>query len=246
MATRRGKKTSKRPAKKAAVKRPAKKKAASAKRPAKKKAVAAKRPKKKVVAKKSAKKKAVVAKVAAKAAPRPAPRPTPQPPPQPQSKPRPVVRPPAEPNRRGAHPAARTPHPDQVRDMARRIVSLTVANDDRGCMALYAADVESSEVGRPPTRGLLSIREKYGMWRSLVRESKWQARNVWVAGRNVIIEWSGRVTFAATGKTVDFNEVAIHEVENGKIARERYYYDSAIMQNAGPQPAAGAVQQPPV
>jgi ketosteroid isomerase-like protein len=46
----------------------------------------------------------------------------------------------------------------------------------------------------------------------------------------IIIEWAGRVTFAATGKMADLNEVAIHEVANGKIVRERFYYDRAALQ----------------
>jgi ketosteroid isomerase-like protein len=68
------------------------------------------------------------------------------------------------------------------------------------------------------------------MWRGMVSQSAWQARNVWVDNNTIIIEWTGQVTFAATGKQGQLNEVAIHEIENGKIVRERFYYDRSALQ----------------
>ena len=56
-----------------------------------------------------------------------------------------------------------------------------------------------------------------------------QARNVWVDGNTIIVEWANQMTFA-DGRTVQASEVAIHQIENGKIARERYYYDRTGMQ----------------
>lgn len=129
-------------------------------------------------------------------------------------------------------PATRRPPAagDPVRELARRIVELTVNQNDEESFALYSDNVESVEPGMPAAVGIDAIRQKFAMWRSMASDSSWQARNVWVDGNAIIIEWTGRVTFAATGKVADLNEIAIHEVANGKIVRERFYYDRSALQ----------------
>jgi len=122
------------------------------------------------------------------------------------------------------------PATNPVRELAQRIVDLTVKQDDEGSFALYADNVESVEPGMPPAVGIDAIKQKFTMWRGMVSDSTWQARNVWVDGNTIIIEWTGRVKFAATGKQADMNEIAIHEVRNGKIQRERFYYDRSALQ----------------
>ena len=117
-----------------------------------------------------------------------------------------------------------------LRALAQRIVDVTVANDDKAMFALYAADVESHEASNPPTRGIAALREKFAAWRGMASDAAFAPRAVVVDGRHIIIEWSGRVTLAATGRVVELNEVAIHEIEHGKIVRERFYYDPALLQ----------------
>jgi ketosteroid isomerase-like protein len=108
--------------------------------------------------------------------------------------------------------ARQAPVPNPVRQLAQRLVDLTVKHEDEQAFAFYADDVESIEAGMPPAIGIEAIRQKFAMWRGMVSDSTWQARNVWVDGNAIMIEWSARVTFAATGKQVDLNEVAIHEI----------------------------------
>jgi ketosteroid isomerase-like protein len=132
--------------------------------------------------------------------------------------------------RRTATAPQRPPALDPVRLLADRIVALTVAQDDEASFGLYADDVESIEMGMPPTVGIPALREKFAMWRSMVSSSSWSARNVWVQGNTIIIEWNGHVTLAATGREVDLNEIAVHEVADGKIVRERFYYDRTALQ----------------
>lgn len=127
-----------------------------------------------------------------------------------------------------------------LRELARRIVDLTIRQDDEGSYALYADNVESIEPGMPPTVGIDAIKQKFARWRSTVSDSSWQARKVCVDGNTILIEWTGRVTFAATGTRAELNEIAIHEVQNGKIVRERFYYDRAALQ---PAPATAGAEQ---
>jgi ketosteroid isomerase-like protein len=127
-------------------------------------------------------------------------------------------------------PAAARPSPDRaMRDLAKRIIDVTLANDDDAAFALYADNIESAEMGMPPSVGIEAIRQKFAMWRSMVSDAVFQPRRVWVDGNTIIVEWDGRVTLAANGNTVDLPEIAIHEIENGKIARERFYYDPTIL-----------------
>ncbi len=148
-----------------------------------------------------------------------------------------VVPPKAAPTKR----AAVAPRVNAIRELAQRIVDLTANEDDEGSFALYANNVESIEPGMPPAVGIEAIRQKFTMWRGMVSDSAWEARNVWVDGKTIIIEWNARVRLTATGANAELNEVAIHEVENGKIVRERFYYDRAALQppQAAAQPTEG-------
>jgi ketosteroid isomerase-like protein len=117
-----------------------------------------------------------------------------------------------------------------LRALAQRIVDLTVANMDEESLTLYADNVESREASNPPMIGVDSLREKFKMWRSMVSDAAFLPRSVSADGKTIIIEWDGRVTLAASGRVAELNEVAVHEIENGKIVRERFYYDPAVLQ----------------
>jgi ketosteroid isomerase-like protein len=116
-----------------------------------------------------------------------------------------------------------------VHALARRIVAVTLANDDEATLALYPADDESKEQGQPPTRGVDGIRQKFAGWRSMVTDAHFEPRRVCVDGNTIVIEWVGDVTLAASGKRAQLHEVAIHEIRDGKIAREAYFYDPAAL-----------------
>jgi ketosteroid isomerase-like protein len=149
---------------------------------------------------------------------------------------------PAAPERHVVKRARPTPVVNPVRQLAQRIVDLTLAGDDEGSLAFYAGNVESVEPGMPPAVGLDAIKRKFAMWRSMIRDAAWEARNLWADGNTILIEWVGHVTFQA-GHEADMHEIAVHEVQNGKIVRERFFYDRAALQP--PQPASQPSAQPP-
>ena len=129
----------------------------------------------------------------------------------------------------GAKPKVRSGGAD-LRAFARRIVAVTQSNDDEATLALYADDVESTEQGQQPMRGLDSIRQKFAGWRSMVSDARFEPRRVCVDGNTIVIEWVGDVTLTASGKQARLHEVAIHEIRDGKIAREAYFYDPGALQ----------------
>jgi ketosteroid isomerase-like protein len=118
-----------------------------------------------------------------------------------------------------------------LRALAQRIVDVTVSNDEAGMMGLYADAIESKEANNPPSVGIHAIRDKFAMWRGMASDAVFRPRSVLADGQTIVIEWEGRVTLAATGRIVDFNETAVHEIANGKIVRERFYYDPAVLQS---------------
>jgi ketosteroid isomerase-like protein len=119
---------------------------------------------------------------------------------------------------------------EALRGLAQRIVDLTIANDDAASLALYADDIESREASMPASVGIDAIKQKFMMWRNMVTDAVFTPRSVVADGRTIVIEWDGRVTLAASGRVVDFPEVAVHEIAGGKIVKERFYYDPSLLQ----------------
>jgi hypothetical protein len=86
----------------------------------------------------------------------------------------------------------------KLREMAQRIVDLTVAGNDEGSLALYSDAIESKEAGNPPSFGLDAIKQKFVMWRGMVSDAAFLPRSVLADGNTIVIEWDGKVTLAAT------------------------------------------------
>lgn len=117
-----------------------------------------------------------------------------------------------------------------LRELAQRIVDVTIANDDDAMLALYADSIESTEASNPPSVGIDAIKQKFAMWRGMVSDAVFTPVSVIADGRTIVIEWQGRVTLAASGRVAEMNEVAVHEIANGKIVKERFYYDPSVLQ----------------
>ena len=96
-------------------------------------------------------------------------------------------------------------------------------------MGLYAESIESSEAGQPPTIGIDALRGKLAGWRNMITDSSFEPRRVLVDGNTIAIEWVGRVTLAASGRQAELHEIAVHEIRDGKIVREAYFYNPAAL-----------------
>jgi ketosteroid isomerase-like protein len=116
-----------------------------------------------------------------------------------------------------------------LRRIARSIVTATAVMDEKRLMSLYADSVESEEAGQNPSYGIEAIKQKGERWRKRVSDQRWHARNLWVDGQTIIVEWEAQLTLKPGGKRVILREVAIHEIRAGKIVRERFYYDPSIL-----------------
>lgn len=112
-----------------------------------------------------------------------------------------------------------------LRRIARSIVTSTSVMDERRMLSLYADSIESQEVGEPPSYGIDALRKKLERWNKRVASQRWHARNLWVDGQTVIVEWEAQLVVKPGNKKVVLHEIAIHEIRNGEIVRERFYYD---------------------
>jgi ketosteroid isomerase-like protein len=126
-------------------------------------------------------------------------------------------------------PAATSGRADAMRTLAQRIIDVTLTDDDDTILELYAEDVESSEAGQPPMVGLDALRNKFAGWRSMVTDTSFEPRRVLVDGNVIMIEWIGRVTLQASGRRAELHEVAVHEIRDGKIVREAFFYNPAVL-----------------
>jgi len=134
-----------------------------------------------------------------------------------------------------AKPRAAAPSPKgapslaDLRRIARSIVTATSVSDEKRMLSLYADSVESEEAGQLPTYGIEAIKQKNEQWNKMVSDAKWHARNLWADGQTVIIEWEAQLSLRPGNRKALLREIAVHEVRNGKIVRERFYYDPSIL-----------------
>lgn len=129
--------------------------------------------------------------------------------------------------------------------VARKIVQATLDPSKFQIEDLYAENCTSLESGGgPPAEGHEGLRQKMEMWEQMQDGTTWRARNVFVKGNTVSIEWDCDVKLK-DGRSVSFSEVAVHQVKGGKIVSERYYYDPAQLAPPAAEPAPPPPPQPP-
>jgi ketosteroid isomerase-like protein len=136
---------------------------------------------------------------------------------------------------RARRPAKRAPRSAKpsIEAVARKIVRAT-QQPDFPFVTLYAPDCTSTEAAGEPARGHAELEAKNARWGQFQISSKWTARNVWTGKNSVCIEWDGEVK-TRDGRTLNLREIAVHEIKDGKIQHERFYYNPMAL-----APAAAA------
>jgi ketosteroid isomerase-like protein len=118
--------------------------------------------------------------------------------------------------------------PSALEALAKKFVQVTQNPEAFVVAELYTPDCVSIEASGATHRGHAGIEAKLVQWEAMQNGVKWSARNV-LFGPNVIcIEWDAEVSLK-DGRVVPMPEIAIHEIEDGRIARERYYYNPLVL-----------------
>ena len=128
-----------------------------------------------------------------------------------------------------------------LESVARKIVRVTKNLSQLKIADLYSESCTSIEPGPgEPVVGLEALDQKLAFWMSSVEQQTWKPRNVWIKGNTIAIQWDADLKFK-DGRSVAFEEVAVHEVRGGKIVAERYYYDPSVL---APPPEEVAPEPP--
>lgn len=113
--------------------------------------------------------------------------------------------------------------------VARRIIKAASDFSSVTLEDLYAEACISVEPGGgAPAEGIDAIRAKAAGFEAELESGTWNARNQWVKGNTIAIEWEAQLRFK-NGRSVTLEEIAVHEIRGGKIVAERYYYDPAVV-----------------
>jgi ketosteroid isomerase-like protein len=94
--------------------------------------------------------------------------------------------------------------------------------------ALYNPDATSTEANGQSATGYAGLEQKMKGWEQMASSMVSKPRNVWTGKSTICIEWDSTVTLR-DGRTVQLHETAVHEIKNGKIQSERYYYNPAAL-----------------
>jgi ketosteroid isomerase-like protein len=112
--------------------------------------------------------------------------------------------------------------------LARKFVRVTQRPETFVIAEIYAPDCVSIEAAGNVDRGHAGIEAKTRRWEAMQKGAKWTARNVFIGKDVICIEWDAEVTLN-DGRMVKLPEVAVHEIDGGKIARERFYYNPLVL-----------------
>jgi len=107
---------------------------------------------------------------------------------------------------------------------ARKIVRATQDPSLLDLREFYAEGCVSRESTGNVDTGFAGLEAKNKRWEAMQERSEWKARKVWTDGDAICIEWDATVHMR-DGRVVPFAEIAVHEVRDGKIVAERYYYN---------------------
>jgi ketosteroid isomerase-like protein len=129
--------------------------------------------------------------------------------------------------RKGSRKSAKPKAPRSLEALARKFVEAAQRPEAFVVAELYTPDCVSIEASGATHHGHQGIEAKLAQWEAMQNGVKWTLRNVFVGDGVICIEWDAEVSLR-DGRVVQMPEVAVHEVEDGRIARERYYYNPMV------------------
>jgi len=158
---------------------------------------------------------------------------------------KPAAAPRSKPAEKSPAKSARSESPAER--LAQQLIKLTQSNGPYDLEALYTEDCISQEASGEPTQGREALEAKFRGFEAMLKSQRWRARNVLVKDDLICIEWYGELHLA-DGRRVVLDEVAIHELDDGKICAERFYYDpsrlaSPTQKDVG-KPSGGGSKSP--
>ena len=116
-------------------------------------------------------------------------------------------------------------------EIANKLVELCKQGKHEEAKTLYADDAVSVEAFAPPgmdrvTKGLAGIRAKGEWWTSNHEIHSAIVAGPWPLDDKFIVGFKFEVTNKPSGQRMTMEEMGLYTVEDGKIVREEYFYNS--------------------
>lgn len=119
-----------------------------------------------------------------------------------------------------------------TQEVADKLVSLCREGKYDQAYGLYAQDAVSVEMPGVPnevTEGLDNILKGFEQWANNIQEAHGgTVGDAIVMGNHFVIPMTSDVTFKQGGR-VNMEEFSMYQVENGKIKKAQFFYDSSAM-----------------
>ena len=117
-------------------------------------------------------------------------------------------------------------------EIAKRYVELCKAGKNEVCLdELYAKDAVSVEAVAPPgmervVKGLEAIRAKSKNWRESNDVHSAEVMGPFPNDNRFAVRFTFDVTNKPSGRRMKMDEIGLFTIENGKIAREEFFYST--------------------
>jgi hypothetical protein len=116
-------------------------------------------------------------------------------------------------------------------EIANKLVELCKQGKNREAKSLYAEDAVSVEAFAPPgmdreSRGLAAIQAKGEWWGENHEIHSSMVAGPWPLDDKFIVGYKFDITNKPSGQRMTMEEMALYTVENGKIVREEFFYNT--------------------
>lgn len=114
-----------------------------------------------------------------------------------------------------------------TQEIANRLVELCRAGDFQTCYKeLYAPDIQSIEADGKTCNGLEEMAAKGKEWNSSIEEfNSSSIGDPVVCGNYFSLPMSMNLKYKGTPAAVDFHEICVYQVKDGKVVKEQFFYD---------------------
>jgi len=114
-----------------------------------------------------------------------------------------------------------------TQEIADKLVAYCKAGDYKACYAeLYSPQVQSLEPDGTICNGLEEMAVKGKEWNDNIEEfNSSSVGDAVVAGNFFSIPMSMNVKFKNAPAAVDFHEICVYQVKDGKVVKEQFFYD---------------------
>jgi len=115
-----------------------------------------------------------------------------------------------------------------TKQIANRLVSLCKKGEFQQCyQELYSPEIQSVEADGSSHVGFAALAQKGKEWNAGIKKvHKSEIGSPIVSGNHFSLPMNMRITFKGAQKPVNFDEICVYQVKDGKIVKEQFFYDN--------------------